>query len=576
MDIVLHLLSQSRIRIILGVVTGILGGLGNAVLIGWINTELHVSTLDVEYAPVLYGGFGLLVLATHMISVLIVMRVSLTVTRDLRMELSRRIIDAPLRLLQQLGTAKLMANLTEDIGFLVEAFQEIPHLFIHVSWVVGCLAYLCWLSWDLFAVVVLLILTGVIGYRLIASRAMIPLRHARELDDTLYAHFRGLIYGIKEIKLNQKRKAAFLSELLFPTAEACRQSNMTAMTLFIVATTAGTTTLYFLIGIILFGAGQWEGVTEQITTGYTLTILYMMAPLTAVIAALPVLGRASVALGKIDRLKTELGEQIDAADENQEKCLSTDPSVLELVNVTHRYRREGESHDFELGPLNLTFYPGELVFIVGGNGSGKSTMGLLLVGLYPPESGQIRLNHKRISTEDRDFYRQHFSTVFSDFYLFENLLGLAAEQQDDKIRAYLSQLRLDHKVSVSKGVFSTIELSQGQRKRLALLIAYLEDRPFYVFDEWASDQDPVFKTLFYTTLLNDLKARGKTVVVITHDDRYFHLADRCIRLENGKVTDAVPVQPLHAYTVYEPVPGKNVPAANASSVETKLNIPHSL
>lgn len=572
MDIVLHLLSQSRARIMLGVVTGILGGLGNAVLIGWINTELHVSTLNVEYAPVWYGGFGLLVLITHMISVLIVMRVSLTVTRDLRMELSRRIIDAPLRLLQQLGTARLMANLTEDIGFLVEAFQEIPHLFIHVSWVVGCLAYLCWLSWDLFIVVVVLILTGVIGYRLIAAKAIIPLRHARELDDTLYAHFRGLIYGIKEIKLNQKRKDAFLNELLFPTAEACRQSNMTAMTLFIVATTVGTATLYFLIGIVLFGTSRWEGVTEQIVTGYTLTILYMMAPLTAVIAALPVLGRASVALGKIDRLKTELSEQIDTTSGSQDKHLPTDPGVLELVEVTHRYRREGESHDFGLGPLNLVFYPGELVFIVGGNGSGKSTLGLLLVGLYPPESGQIRLNHKVISAEDQDFYRQHFSTVFSDFYLFENLLGLAAEQQDDKIRAYLGQLRLDHKVSVSKGVFTTLELSQGQRKRLALLVAYLEDRPFYVFDEWASDQDPVFKALFYTTLLNDLKARGKTVVVITHDDRYFHLADRCIRLENGKVTDALPILSLHTGIVLAPGSDTSVPEANV--VESKLHAPH--
>lgn len=576
MDIVLHLLLQSRARIVLGVVTGILGGLGNAVLIGWINTELHTSTLNVDYAPLLYGGFGLLVLATHMISVLIVMRVSLAVTRDLRMELSRRIIDAPLRLLQQLGTARLLANLTEDIGFLVEAFQEIPHLFIHVSWVVGCLAYLCWLSWDLFVVVVVLILIGVISYRLIALKAMIPLRHARELDDTLYAHFRGLIYGIKEIKLNQKRKDAFLNELLFPTAEACRQSNMTAMTLFIVATTVGTATLYFLIGLILFGTNRWEGVTEQIITGYTLTILYMMAPLTAVIAALPVLGRANVALGKIDRLKTELSEQMDTYRVNQNRQLPIDPGKLELVEVTHRYRREGESHDFELGPLNLVFYPGELVFIVGGNGSGKSTLGLLLVGLYPPESGQIRLNHKIITAENRDFYRQHFSTVFSDFYLFENLLGLAAELQDDKIRAYLEQLGLDHKVSVSKGVFSTLELSQGQRKRLALLIAYLEDRPFYVFDEWAADQDPVFKALFYTTLLNDLKARGKTVVVITHDDRYFHLADRCIRLENGKVSDTDSLHPLHASSTHKPVASTDELTAKASIAESKLKMPHSL
>jgi putative pyoverdin transport system ATP-binding/permease protein len=100
-----------------------------------------------------------------------------------------------------------------------------------------------------------------------------------------------------------------------------------------------------------------------------------------------------------------------------------------------------------------------------------------------------------------------------------------------------AQLQLDRKVTVADGVFSTVELSQGQRKRLALVMTYLEDRPFYVFDEWAADQDPLFKELFYTVLLCDLKSRGKTVVVITHDDHYYHVADRCVRLEDGRIVE---------------------------------------
>lgn len=211
--------------------------------------------------------------------------------------------------------------------------------------------------------------------------------------------------------------------------------------------------------------------------------------------------------------------------------------AIELIEVAHRYHREGEDHNFTLGPLNLLLKPGELVFLTGGNGSGKSTLALLLVGLYSPEGGRITLNGAVIGEANREEYRQRFSVVFSDFYLFESLLGLVESNVDERARAYLTQLQLDRKVTVADGVFSTVELSQGQRKRLALVTAYLEDRPFYVFDEWAADQDPLFKELFYTVVLSDLKARGKTVVVITHDDHYYHVADRCIRLEDGRIVE---------------------------------------
>jgi putative ATP-binding cassette transporter len=112
---------------------------------------------------------------------------------------------------------------------------------------------------------------------------------------------------------------------------------------------------------------------------------------------------------------------------------------------------------------------------------------------------------------------------------------LEAPKLDDKAREYLVKLQLNHKLDVKEGVLSTTQLSQGQRKRLALLTAFLEDRSIYLFDEWAADQDPTFKQTFYDSLLPELKARGKTVIVISHDDRYYDVADRLIKLEDGKL-----------------------------------------
>ncbi|MGE8487966.1 MAG: cyclic peptide export ABC transporter, partial [Paraburkholderia nemoris] len=274
--------------------------------------------------------------------------------------------------------------------------------------------------------------------------------------------------------------------------------------------------------------------------------LYMIMPIEGLLSAIPNLSTARVALERVEQVNAELPiEQTIAAPQ------ATAFESIVLEGVTHRYFREKENDVFTLGPVNLSFRPGELVYLIGGNGSGKTTLAKMLVGLYTPESGRILLNGKEVDEAQRDAYRQHFSVVFSDFFLFDTLLGIRLDNVDAAAHALLEDLQLAHKVKIENGVFSTLELSQGQRKRLALLVSYLEDRPFYLFDEWAADQDPLFKDVFYRRLLPELKAKGKTVVVITHDDRYFHLADRYIKLDFGQVVEegaggAQPADPFHA------------------------------
>jgi putative ATP-binding cassette transporter len=260
-----------------------------------------------------------------------------------------------------------------------------------------------------------------------------------------------------------------------------------------------------------------------------------MTPIWSIIGSIPTFMNGQVSLGKLE----ELGVLLDTEQSDGHESLPdrTDNVALGLSNVRFQYESGAASdrYPFQLGPIDITVPAGEILFIVGGNGSGKSTLVKLLAGLYSPAEGEIRLGGQPITNENRDWYRQHVSVVFSDFYLFDELLGAQESDVDERANKLLQELELAHKVSVSDRTFSTVDLSQGQRKRLAMLTSLMEDRPINIFDEWAADQDPHYKEIFYSKLLPKLKAEGKTVIVITHDDRYFDHGDRVIKLEDGKV-----------------------------------------
>jgi putative ATP-binding cassette transporter len=295
----------------------------------------------------------------------------------------------------------------------------------------------------------------------------------------------------------------------------------------------GTLLSFLPIGLVIFLAPSVTNVNTEVLTGYTLIILYMTGPLQAIMGMVPTLTHASVAVEKIASLG--LPQETSIGGPPQQLQPAPVWSKLTLEGVAHTYYREKEDGTFTLGPIDLTLRPGELVYLIGGNGSGKTTLAKLLSGLYAPESGGIRFNGQMVTDETREAYRQNFTVLFSDFFLFDSLLGINPANLDERARRHLVELQLDHKVQVTDGKLSTTDLSQGQRKRLALLNAFLEDRPIYIFDEWASDQDPIFKGVFYHQILPELKARGKTVVVISHDDRYYNLGDRIVKLESGKL-----------------------------------------
>lgn len=534
MSLIKFFLEHSRRVVVVSLLAGVVSGASNAALLAVINSALTAGRTAAEPLVMAFAALCVLLPLTRFASETLLNSLGQDALYTLRMELIRRVLAAPLRHLEQVGPHRLLAALTDDVPSITGSIVVIPLLCVNATIVVGCLVYMGIMSPVLLAIVLGFMALGIGTYQFPILRASHAFRLGALDGEALLKHFRALTHGMKELKVHSGRRRAFLDEVVDPAATALRRHNARGMTIYAAASSWGQTLVFVVIGLIVFMLPRTRDIDAATLTGYVLSLLYLMVPLQVIMNMLPSLARSNVALRRVQDLGLELSAQgSDAVSIAQPPDRSR--GALTLTSVRHAYRREGDPNDFVLGPITLAFEPGECVFIIGGNGSGKTTFIKLLTGLYAPEQGTILLDGEAVAAGTRDRYRQHFSVVFADCFLFEELLGLTAPATDERAREYLGRLKLADKVRIENGKLSTIDLSQGQRKRLALLTAYLEDRPIYVFDEWAADQDPYFKIIFYTQLLQELKARGKTIFVVSHDERYYHLADRIIKLEDGQV-----------------------------------------
>ena len=373
----------------------------------------------------------------------------------------------------------------------------------------------------------------VVVYNILLKKVKQLQRVIREERTNLVKGLRLITSGVKELKLNVALRSSFLSQVLLKHSNVLKEKIISTSSLNIGIDAWSQSILYILVGGIIFLKGGEAPVTK---VSFILTLLYISGPIVGIIGQFPMFSNLKVSLDKVSELGLVLKE---TTLEESNLLLLSDPNPhwkeIGFKGISYTYYCKDRERDFTIGPMDISIRKGELIFIIGGNGSGKTTFSKTLAGLYIPTAGEIYFDNAWISEEKREWYRQHFSAVFSDFQLFEQILDFIAPQSDAKAQAYLEELQLAHKVEFMDGKLSTTNLSQGQRKRLALFMAYMIKTPIYIFDEWAADQDPEFKEVFYKKLLFDLQKQGKTILAITHDDGYFSMANRIIKLDFGQV-----------------------------------------
>jgi len=459
---------------------------------------------------------------------------------SVRLRLADKIRRSDLLTLESIGEGDIHSRISRDTAAIAQATRPLFAAAQGAVMILCTMAYIALVSPVAMLLCIILIGSGAAKYFKDRAAYDQGLQDASKQEDELFESLDGLLKGFKELRINKLKSDDVFAEFQ-STATRVRDVRTRVMVLF-----SNNIIFVEMFFVILLGAAAF--VLPAVTASFSgsaakivAAILFFFGPLTNVVVMIPLLSQVNVTVDNLQRLERTLDEAL-AKSAGYEASPLIDMSSFETIRfegVAFTYRDPDGNATFQAGPIDGEVRRGEILFLIGGNGSGKTTFLKLFTALYRPERGIIRVDDAEIGPANVQSYRNLFSAIFSDFHLFDKLHGLS-EAAPERVNALLRLMELSHKTAFGGGRFTNTHLSTGQRKRLALVVAYLEDKPVYIFDEVAADQDPPFRRYFYETLLPELKSSGKTAVVVTHDDRYFHVADRVLQMDYGKLADLPP------------------------------------
>jgi putative ATP-binding cassette transporter len=522
-------------RLVFAGAGGIAAGAALAALMRLIHRAITLPAADTATAALPFIGLVAIYFAGNVSSQHALSAAAERLQWRLRLKLLQQVLDAPLRQLERRGPSRLFNVLSEDVRALSNYLCGLPDAVINTTIALGCFGYMAWLSPPVF-------LFNLLFVGLAAACYLVPERIAQRLGhragaagDAHTGHLHHALQAVRGLLLNDARRSDFLVHHFTPSgAELCRLNRQSRL-VHLLAERFAEVMVLGNIAVLLFALPRVIDLPVSTATGILLAAIFARQPLKDSLNTVAQTQRARVSIERME----QAGLDPFAAD--RPPAAPTPPgaaSFRELVfrDVRFLYESDHGQPGFACGPFSLHVHPGEIVFIVGGNGAGKTTLAKLLCGLYPPESGTVTIDGIPVVDDaGRRAQRALFTAVFTEDPLFSHVLGVPVTETRRRGPELLGQLRLEDKVTLDDTAFSTTDLSQGQRRRLILLGALLEDRPILLLDEWAADQDPAFRAYFYETLIPDLRARGRTLVLITHDDRYFHLADRLVKIDGGRI-----------------------------------------
>jgi putative pyoverdin transport system ATP-binding/permease protein len=455
------------------------------------------------------------------------------VLHKIRVRITDKVRHSDLQTFEHIGRAEIYASIHKNTQTLSQAWLNVVDGAQSALLVFFTTLYIAWLSVPAFILTVIFVYLAVAIYFQRRRQLTDALNTAAAQENRLFETVTGLLDGFKAVRINSARSEelfAHVNEISSDAMELKVRTRNRIASQFIFS----QVTFYLLLATMVFVVPRFSSTYNSVVIKTTTAILFLIGPVGSLVGSIPTLAEANAAAERIDRLEARLDASAYRAPQ-PEKARNAFSSI-QLAGASFHYADVAGAATFRVGPLDLTVRAGETVFIAGGNGSGKSTLLKLLTGLYHPDRGELLLDGTPVGDEDREAYYSLFAVIFSDFHLFRRLYGIRAVAPE-RLAELLALLELEGKTGLHDREFSTLDLSGGQRKRLALLVSFLEDKPIFVFDEWAADQDPAFRRKFYQELLPELRRSGKTVIAVTHDDTYFGAADRLLVMRDGQLVE---------------------------------------
>lgn len=433
---------------------------------------------------------------------------------------------------------QIQAVLVNDINVLTNFSLSIIQFLSAFIITVGCFIYMGLLSKTLSLITLAVSVFSIMIYWIGVYFNKKRFDASRELENSFMKSFLDILSGFKEIHLNPKIGWDIFNNKIIPISQDSFANNIKAFSGFLNLQITSEITFNTLIAFILIFNSFFINESPATIVNFVFILLYVLGSINSLIFIIPILVQARVAAGKIYKLKNELNDERFENRPESRRILISEFTGLTISDLTFAYENESKDEksksSFSVGPLSFELKKGEAIFIYGGNGSGKTTLINATLGILKSDSGTIRFNGVELCRDNYGDYRTLFSAVFSDFHLFDELYGFD-HISESGINEYLKMFELNEKVTFSKKSFSSNNLSTGQRKRLGLIIALARRHPILVLDEWAADQDPLFRKKFYTQIIPELLNKGFSIIAITHDDAYYHVADKLYKMEFGKL-----------------------------------------
>ncbi|NTG39377.1 cyclic peptide export ABC transporter [Agrobacterium rhizogenes] len=502
-----------------------------------INNLAHHGLGDQRLSALAVGSSLLCALIiVGSVNQILLARLGAQLVSHLRMSLARQLINADYQFLSN-RKSFVFGALIEDIGHIAPLMLIVPQVFNSFLLSALCAIYLISISISLFGLLAAFLTFSFAISLLLDRYTRSKFDELRENEELIFESFRSIGDGKKELSLNAGRANHFTNYVLSPAIDRARGMMTTVHLGWGLYGVWSDAIFYGAIFLIVYIGQLVIGLPSTVIFPFVVGAFFLLGPLAFLARSGDRIGAGMASLRHLRKVGLTLQSNLNTAP----RLPTQSTSVLNLDNWTSlrlkdvEFRYAGATPSSSLGPISLEIKRGEIVFLVGANGSGKTTLLLLLCSLLKPTSGEIFLHEHSIDS-DLVEYRSRLGGVFGDFFLFPHVLdGFGKLVSDQKISELIQDLGLLNHVTSIESRLSTTSLSTGQRKRMALLQCYAEDREICFFDEWAADQDPNFRMQFYLNILPALKRRGKTLIVISHDDRFFHVADQIIELRDGKV-----------------------------------------